>query len=137
MIINKVTLYSHALNDMRKFYVNELGFELLSHTDDGFEIRAGDSVLEIKNTISKKPFYHFAMNIPTDLFTLAKAWANSKVELTSEDDEDEVYFSYSDAHAFIFQTLQATLLSSYPGIPCHPNLGLSLSQLKTSCVLVK
>ena len=60
MIINKVTLYSHALNDMRKFYVNELGFELLSHTDDGFEIRAGDSVLEIKKYhLQKKAFLSF------------------------------------------------------------------------------
>ncbi|MFY0783279.1 VOC family protein [Peribacillus simplex] len=103
MIINKVTLYSHALNDMRNFYVNELGFELLSHTDDGFEIKAGDSVLEIKKYhLQEKPFYHFAMNIPTNLFTSAKAWAKSKVELTREDEVDEVYFSYSNAHAFYF-----------------------------------
>ncbi|MBT2647338.1 VOC family protein [Bacillus sp. ISL-34] len=103
MIINKVTLYSHAWDEMRNFYVDVLGFELLSQTGDVFEIKAGESVLEIKKNHHKgKPFYHFAMNIPTNLFTSAKAWAKSKVELTREDDDDEVYFSYSDAHAFYF-----------------------------------
>ncbi|MGG0790609.1 VOC family protein [Peribacillus simplex] len=103
MIINKVTLYSHAWDEMRNFYVDVLGFELLSQTDDVFEMKAGESVLEIKKYHhNEKPFYHFAMNIPTNLFTSAKAWAKSKVELTIEDDYDEVYFSYSDAHAFYF-----------------------------------
>ncbi|MED3910733.1 VOC family protein [Peribacillus simplex] len=103
MIINKVTLYSPAWNEMRNFYVDVLGFELISQTDDGFEMKAGESVLEIKKYHhQEKPFYHFAMNIPTNLFTSAKAWAKSKVELTREDDEDEVFFSYSDAHAFYF-----------------------------------
>lgn len=103
MIINKVTLYSHAWDEMRNFYMDVLGFELLSQTDDVFEMKAGESVLEIKKYHhNEKPFYHFAMNIPTNLFTSAKAWAKSKVELTREDDYDEVYFSYSDAHAFYF-----------------------------------
>lgn len=91
--INKVTLYSHAWNEMRNFYVDVLGFELLSQTVDGFEIKAGESVLEIEKKHHKeKPFYHFAMNIPTNLFASAKAWAKSKVELTREEDDDEVYF---------------------------------------------
>ncbi|AMM94760.1 glyoxalase [Peribacillus simplex] len=136
MIINKVTLYSHALNDMRKFYVNELGFELLSHTDDGFEIRAGDSVLEIKKYhLQKKPFYHFAMNIPTDLFTLAKAWANSKVELTSEDDEDEVYFSYSDAHAFYFSDPSGNIVEFISRYSVSPKSGAeSFSAQNVLCI---
>ncbi|MFJ7994521.1 VOC family protein [Peribacillus frigoritolerans] len=103
MIINKVTLFSHAWNEMRNFYVDVLGFELLSQTDDGFEIKAGESVLEIKKYHHKeKPFYHFAMNIPTNLFTSAKAWAKSIVELNREEDDDEVYFSFLDAQSFYF-----------------------------------
>lgn len=78
---------------MRNFYVDVLGFELLSQTDEGFEIKAGESMLEIKKYHHKeKPFYHFAMNIPANLFTSAKAWAKSKVELTREEDDDEVKF---------------------------------------------
>ncbi len=53
LIINKVTLYGHAWNEMRNFYVDVLGFELLSQTDDAFEIKAGDSVLEIKSGIDQ------------------------------------------------------------------------------------
>ncbi|CAH0296197.1 hypothetical protein SRABI80_04100 [Peribacillus frigoritolerans] len=103
LIINKVTLYGHAWNEMRNFYVDVLGFELLSQTEDAFEIKAGESVLEIKKYHHKeKPFYHFAMNIPTNLFISAKAWAKSKVELTREEDDDEVYFSFLDARSFYF-----------------------------------
>ncbi|MFD9628176.1 VOC family protein [Peribacillus muralis] len=103
MIINKVTLYSHVLNKMRDFYVKELGFEVRADADDGFEIKVGNSVLEIKKYHHPgKPFYHFALNIPTNLFNSAKEWAKTKVELTREDDEDYVYFPYSDAHSFYF-----------------------------------
>lgn len=61
LIINKVTLFSHAWNEMRNFYVDVLGFELLSQTDDGFEIKAGKVCLKSKNIIKKKsllPFCH-------------------------------------------------------------------------------
>lgn len=46
MIINKVTLYSHVWDEMRSFYVDVLGFELFLQTDDGFEIKAGESMLQ-------------------------------------------------------------------------------------------
>jgi catechol-2,3-dioxygenase len=52
---------------MRNFYIDVLGFELLSQTDGAFENKAGESVLEIQKYHHKEmPFYHFAMNIPTN-----------------------------------------------------------------------
>ena len=129
MIINKVTLYSHVLDEMRDFYVGELGFELHSLTDDGFAIKVGESVLEMKSYhLQDKPFYHFAINIPTNLFTSAKKWAKSKVELMKEDGVDEVHFSLSHAHAFYFLDPSGNIVEFISRYAVSPE-----SQSKTFC----
>jgi catechol 2,3-dioxygenase-like lactoylglutathione lyase family enzyme len=103
VLINKVILYSNDLTEMKNFYVDILGFEQLNSNELGFEIKVGESVLEIKqNKLNSHPFYHFAFNIPTDLFGEAKEWATKRVKLNKEDDENEAHFEYSKAEAFYF-----------------------------------
>lgn len=101
MIINKVSLYTNYLNQLKEFYIDHLGFIELSSNEKCIEIKIGESVLEfIQSDSLNKPFYHFAFNIPTDIFHSAKEWAKSKVTLTTEDNEDEIYFTNSNAHSF-------------------------------------
>ncbi|MCY9135231.1 glyoxalase [Bacillus atrophaeus] len=103
MFISKVTLYSNEVDQMRHFYVHELGFPLIESSEDAFSIKAGCSELEIRKSHSdEEPFYHFAFNIPQNKFKEAKTWAKSKVTLHKEDDEDEVYFEHSDAYSLYF-----------------------------------
>ncbi|MGE7879247.1 VOC family protein [Peribacillus muralis] len=132
MKINKVTLYSHSLDEMLKFYVDELGFELRAQTNASFEITIGDSVLEVKDYHpQEKPYYHFAINIPTNLFTSAKKWAKSKVELMKEDGEDEVYFTLSDAHSFYFSDPSGNIvefISRYAVSPKSPSKTFSVQE---------
>ena len=88
---------------MKDFYIERLGFELLDYRGRGFKIKVGDSELEFQeDPYNRKPFYHFAFNIPSNQFKEAKDWAKSKVTLNTEDSADEVYFKYSDAHSFYF-----------------------------------
>ncbi|GED01792.1 hypothetical protein BAT02nite_14360 [Bacillus atrophaeus] len=64
MLISKVTLYSNEVDQMRHFYVHELGFTLIESSEDAFSIKAGCSELEIRKSHSDEdPFYHFAFNI--------------------------------------------------------------------------
>ncbi|MBT2574961.1 VOC family protein [Bacillus sp. ISL-51] len=103
MLINKVTLYSDALEKTKRFYVRELGFTLIESTDDSFTIKAGDSELEFRRTDSQShPFYHFAFNVPNNQFHEAKAWAKGKVAFQTEVGEDEVYFPHINARSFYF-----------------------------------
>ncbi|WP_430786594.1 VOC family protein [Virgibacillus flavescens] len=103
MIISRVSLYTNYLNQLKEFYIDHLGFIELTSDEKSFKIKIGQSVLEfIQNDDLEKPFYHFAFNIPTDIVDSAKEWAKSKVALTTEEDEDEVYFTNSKAQSFYF-----------------------------------
>ncbi|WP_459502286.1 glyoxalase [Bacillus sp. C1] len=103
MLINKVILYSQALEEMQDFYLNRLGFRLLHSSEVSFTIQVGESEVEFrKNHANNKPFYHFAFNIPSNTFSEAKEWAKNKVVLNIEAERDEVYFPRSHAHSFYF-----------------------------------
>ncbi|WP_093212346.1 VOC family protein [Sediminibacillus albus] len=103
MFINKVTLYSGHLTEMKDFYEKTLGFEILADDNDAFSVQAGDSVLQFKKApADTQPFYHFAFNIPPNHFNQAKKWAKDRVILHKEDGDDEVYFHFLDANAFYF-----------------------------------
>lgn len=103
MFINKVTIYSHALDEMKDFYVTLLGFPLINETVTSFTILIGASELEIQHSnYHSKPFYHFACTIPSNQFKEGKEWAKSKVILNKEDNEDEIFFSNFNAHSIYF-----------------------------------
>ncbi|WP_439744674.1 VOC family protein [Bacillus pseudomycoides] len=104
MLISRVTLYSNALEEMKDFYLNKLGFHLLENSGEtSFSIQVGESELEFcKNNSNTNPFYHFAFNIPSNKFSEAKEWAKNRVVLNIEDGADEVYFPRSNAHSFYF-----------------------------------
>ncbi len=98
-----MTLFSHLVDELKKFYIENLGFRLVESNSGGFEIKVGESLLEFKQTQSTtKPLYHFAFMIPVNKFEEAKKWAKQKVLLSEEDNEDEISFAYSNAQSFYF-----------------------------------
>lgn len=104
MEIKSLTLQTDHLQSMKEFYTNKLGFHLIAENKDSFQIQTGTSVLEFTNSdIVSKPFYHFAFNIPANQFKEAKFWLKNKVQLLTEDGEDEVYFSNFVAQAMYFE----------------------------------
>ncbi|WP_077324880.1 glyoxalase [Virgibacillus siamensis] len=103
MKINKVTLQSNNLIEVKDFYVNRFGFVLLDSDEKRFSIKVGESILEFQeNSRDSEPFYHFAFNIPRNLFREAKEWTRSKVELNTDDGEDEAHFAFLNANACYF-----------------------------------
>ncbi|MFF2176274.1 VOC family protein [Lysinibacillus sp. NPDC058147] len=104
MEIKSLTLQTDNLQTMKEFYIKKLGFPMIAETRDSFQIQTGTSILKFTNsdTVSK-PFYHFAFNIPANQFEEAKFWLKNKVQLLTEDGEDEVYFSNFAAQAMYFE----------------------------------
>lgn len=103
MEINKVTIQTSKLKESEDFYHRVLGLQLINSNENKFTIKVGSSLLEFLETNKEiNPFYHFAFNIPANQFQEAKFWAQSKVSLTVENGEDEVYFEFLDAHSFYF-----------------------------------
>ncbi|PJO44999.1 VOC family protein [Lysinibacillus xylanilyticus] len=104
MEIESLTLQTDNLQSMKEFYTNKLGFHLIAENKGSFQIQTGASILEFTNSDTVvKPFYHFAFNIPANQFEEAKFWLQNKVQLLTEDGEDQVNFSNLPAHAIYFE----------------------------------
>ncbi|MED3803935.1 VOC family protein [Lysinibacillus xylanilyticus] len=104
MEIKSLTLQTDNLQSMKEFYMNKLGFHLIAENKGSFQIQTGTSILEFTNSDTVgKPFYHFAFNIPANQFEEAKFWLKNKVQLLTEDGEDQVNFSHLPAHAIYFE----------------------------------
>jgi len=103
MKISKVTLYVHDLSRMENFYCSKLGFKMLQKTPTSFAIKIGESILAFEETHpEEQKQYHFAFNIPSNLFQEAKNWLGAYAPLLKDNGQDEVYFERIDAHSFYF-----------------------------------
>lgn len=103
MKISKVTIYTHDLEGMDNFYCTRLGFERLKKSSTFLEIKIGESILTFEAAFPKEQKqYHFAFNIPRNLFKEAKDWIQLYTPLLKQDGQDEVYFESIDASSCYF-----------------------------------
>jgi catechol-2,3-dioxygenase len=103
MKINKTILQVHNLERMEDFYCRTLGFKLLKKSSNFFEIEVGASKLsfELASPYQQKQ-YHFAFNIPNNLFEKAKSWVQTHTSLLTHRGEDEIFFESINAHSVYF-----------------------------------
>ncbi|MFJ7732681.1 VOC family protein [Lysinibacillus sp. NPDC097231] len=111
MKITKVKLYAYDLHKMKEFYSDHLGFTLIKNTDNYFEIAVGESIItfeKIPAFVNKQ--YHFALNIPCNLFQQAKSWVKEHTEILCSDGQDEVYFEILMAHSCYFYDAEENII---------------------------
>jgi catechol-2,3-dioxygenase len=93
MKIKKVELLISNFEQTVQFYEKTLQFKILSADGHCASFQIGESVLELmKDDEEQNYYYHFAFNIPSNLFKEAKEWLSKRVELLKEDGMDEVDF---------------------------------------------
>ncbi|HJF67972.1 MAG TPA: hypothetical protein K8V85_06640 [Staphylococcus kloosii] len=103
MKINKVLIYTNKLVEVKTFYVDFLGFELKQDTNNYFSISVGRSELIVKYSETlENPYYHFAFDIPPEMFNEVKVWLQERVDLLTEEGQNEIYFSGFDAKSLYF-----------------------------------
>ncbi|MFC5602373.1 glyoxalase [Sporosarcina koreensis] len=101
-MIKSATLYTNNLKALRRFYVNILELDLTESTAEQFTVRIGESHLTFKQT-DQPAFYHFAINIPGNQFSMMKYWITDRLTLNREEGRDEVYFPSFDADSMYFE----------------------------------
>ena len=101
-MFKKVILYTNHLDEMKGFYEYQLGFRIVEEDETSFALSIGTSVLEFRES-DRASFYHYAINIPGNQFSLAKFWARARVELNRQEGMDEIYYSNFNSDAFYFQ----------------------------------
>ena len=101
-MFKKVILYTNRLDEMKGFYEYQLGFRIVEENEKSFALSIGSSVLEFRAS-ERASFYHYAINIPGNQFSLAKFWARARVELNRQEGMDEIYYANFNSDAFYFQ----------------------------------
>ncbi|SIT84681.1 hypothetical protein [Edaphobacillus lindanitolerans] len=101
-MFKSVMFYTDRLAAMRRFYGNILELEITERLEDRFTVRIGET--EVTFVATDRPaFYHFAINIPGNQFTMLKYWVKDRVPLNWDGGVDEVYFRNFDADSMYFE----------------------------------
>ena len=102
MRIQRVCLHTERLEELRRFYGETLAIPLADEREDGFSLRVGASVLEFRR--GEAPPYHFAINIPSNLFDVARVWLAARTPLLPiPDGGDTMHWRAWNAHACYFR----------------------------------
>ena len=106
MKIAELVLKTDRLHRVDYFYRNVLELPVEEEGLGSITFRIGDSLLTFERVpeTGDSPFYHFAINIPPNLFDKAKEWLAQRTPLLNSDDgDDEFQFEAMDARAFYFR----------------------------------
>ncbi len=102
MKIRHVGLKTEYLDDLRHFYGETLAIPLADEREDAFSLRIGASELEFRQGAASS--YHFAINIPSNLFDVARVWLAARTPLLPmPDGGDTMHWRAWNAHACYFR----------------------------------
>ncbi|MEO2205109.1 VOC family protein [Paenibacillus pabuli] len=111
MIFEEVKLYTARLAEIKHFYRDTLGLKVVADCDSSFTLQIGYSnMIFVHSEMEHEPFYHFAWMIPKNRFQEAKAWAAARVELRTQDGEDETYSENWNSHSLYFEDPAGNIL---------------------------
>lgn len=97
----EITLYTSKIKEQYDFYSQTLQLSIIDKTESQFSISLGESILrfiEVKD--GSEPFYHYAINIPSNKYKQAQKWLSDRTNLLGG---DLFYFDFWDAHAMYFK----------------------------------
>ena len=86
MLVKKLVLQTAYLKTLGEFYASILQLPVKETNEKEIEINIGSTELVFFETNQTDPFYHFAINIPSNKIEEARTWLSSKVKLLWMDD---------------------------------------------------
>jgi catechol-2,3-dioxygenase len=99
MQIRKLILETKDVSSLTAFYRDVLELPVI-HTADQLIITFGATTIQFRQTASKQePFYHFAINIPSNKIAEAKAWLERRVDLLWMEDYNSVVADFVNWNA--------------------------------------
>ncbi len=101
MKIKGLKLYTNNLAKQKEFYISLLSCNLVDETNDSFTIKLVDSLLTFSKS-DDKPYYHCAINIPSNQIEEALQWLKQRVEILPFENEEIVDFVNWNAKSIYF-----------------------------------
>ena len=101
MKIKELKLYSHNLEDQKKFYTSILDLELVDETTLSFTIKVGDTFLSFIQS-DDSSYYHYAINIPSNQILESAEWLSERIDILPYQGEQIVNFPNWNARSIYF-----------------------------------
>lgn len=101
MHIQRLILYTHALEPMRKFYAETLGLHMIMDQKRSFSVLVGGTQLEF-HALEVTCRYHFAFNVPPGQIESARQWLEARTPILPHGDQSIVEFPNWKARAVYF-----------------------------------
>lgn len=108
-MFKSVVFYTNKLKQLQRFYGNILELPITASSDEQFTVKVGTSEISFRQS-DQPSFYHFAINIPGNQFSLMKYWLKDRLTLNRESGIDEVYFPSFDADSVYFEDPAGNLI---------------------------
>jgi catechol 2,3-dioxygenase-like lactoylglutathione lyase family enzyme len=99
MKIKKLVLQTAYLKTLEEFYSSVLELPVQATNENEILINIGTSDLIFADTNETEPFYHFAINIPSNKTEEAKDWLSKKVKLLWMEDYKSEIADFVNWHA--------------------------------------
>lgn len=109
MKIKELVLETVNLSPQKEFYTQQLGFSLVSESEDEFTLQAGSSLLKFRQVDQATP-YHFAFNISSNKIKEALGWLQQYIEVLSFQGEFIQDFIDWNAQAIYFYDLDNNIV---------------------------
>jgi hypothetical protein len=102
MHIDQLILYTNQLENLHRFYVENLDLHPIKKARDFLLFKIGTSLLEFRS--AQAPcFYHFAINIPANQVDQALRWCKERVKVLPYQGQEVVQFTSWNAEAIYFK----------------------------------
>lgn len=102
MKIKHLKLDCANLDEQKYFYTRKFKFKVVEEGNGEITLQVGDSLLTFVENRLKKPYYHFAFNIPYGTVESAVKWVHKKVDVISFEGKEIQEFEDWKARAFYF-----------------------------------
>lgn len=101
-MFKSVLFHTNKLKLLRRFYRNVMGLEIIESSTEEFTVKVGESTITFCQS-DQPTFYHFAINVPGNQFSIMKHWMQERLTLNREKAVDQIYFQNFDADSIYFE----------------------------------
>lgn len=101
MKIKELKLHSSHLKEQKDFYVSQFGLELINDSKSSFTVKVGETLLSFIKC-DDNPYYHFAINIPSNQIIESAKWLKERVNILPYEDNEIVNFPAWNAKSIYF-----------------------------------
>lgn len=102
MMFKSVLFHTNKLRLLKRFYRNVMGLDIINSSTEEFTVKVGESTITFQQS-DQPAFYHFAINVPGNQFSMIKYWMQERLTLNREKAVDQIYFSNFDADSIYFE----------------------------------